>query len=235
MELNKLAAKTIFFGHQSVGGNIIQGIEETLKAHPGPTLTIRQAESLASGQGPAIIHTVVGQNTDPLSKLSAFDRQVRAGIGGRADIAFFKFCYVDFGQNTDVDQLFAAYKQTMADLSSAYPQTTFVHVTAPLTAARQGFKVMIKNLIGRSEEPIDHLRRHQFNELLRREYADTGRIFDLAAIESTYLDGKICTVSVNNQTAPCLIIDYTDDGGHLNEAGRKVVSTQLLKFLANLD
>ena len=31
-----------------------------------------------------------------------------------------------------------------------------------------------------------------------------------------------------------LVPDYTDDGGHLNEKGRKIVAEQLLILLANL-
>ena len=235
VELNSLAQKSIFFGHQSVGWNIIQGMEETLKAQPTVTLTIRQAERIDATQGPAFVHAEIGQNYDPLSKLQAFERLVRAGIGDRAQIAFFKFCYVDFDRNTDVDQLFTAYQQTMADLSQAYPQTTFVYVTAPLMAPEQGAKALLKRLLGRNDEALANLKRHQFNERLRRAYAGNAALFDLAALEATYPDGTLCTVTVANQTVPCLIVEYTDDGGHLNGLGRQVVAAQLLKFLAKLD
>lgn len=59
-------------------------------------------------------------------------------------------------------------------------------------------------------------------------------IFDLAKIESTYSDGSRETFTAQGQTYYSLIPDYTDDGGHLNEAGRKKVSEQLLLFLSNL-
>ena len=235
LELNQVAAKTIFFGHQSVGWNIIQGIEETLKEQPGVPLTLTQAESLEGLPGPAFFHSEIGQNGDPLSKLQAFERLVRAGIGTRVDVAFFKFCYVDFDQNTDVPQLFAAYQQTMAALSRDYPQTTFVYVTTPLTTADQGVKAVLKSLLGRNEVALANLKRQQFNELLRREYAGTGALFDLATSEATDPVGKVCTVTVASQSVPCLVVAYTDDGGHLNEQGRQVVATQLLKFLARLD
>ena len=235
MELNQVAAKTIFFGHQSVGWNIIQGIEELLQAQPGASLTLTQAENLEGMPGPAFFHSEVGENGDPLSKLQAFERLVRAGIGERADVAFFKFCYVDFDQNTDVAQLFTAYQQTMAALSRDYPQTTLVYVTTPLTTADQGVKAVFKSLLGRNEVALANLKRQQFNELLRREYAGTGALFDLAASEATDPAGNVCSVTVAQQTVPCLVAAYSDDGGHLNERGRQVVATQLLKFLARLD
>lgn len=235
MELKSIAEKTIFFGHQSVGWNIIQGIEEMNKEQPGAPLKIRQAESIDGTLGPAIIHTDIGKNYDPMSKLRAFEQFVRTGVGNKADIAFFKFCYVDFDKNTDVDHLFAAYKQTMTDLSATYPQTTFVYVTAPLTAPDQGVKALLKNLLGRNDAALANLKRNQFNELVRREYAGKAALFDLAMIEATYSDGRVCSISVDTQTVPCLVDAYTDDGGHLNASGRQVVAARLLKFLANLD
>lgn len=235
MDLNNVAGKTIFFGHQSVGWNIIAGIEDLLKEQPDATLTIVKAEDVDGAQGPALIHAEVGQNYDPMSKLQAFDRFIRDGMGERADIAFFKFCYVDFDKNTDVDQLFAAYKQTMADLSSAYPETTFVYVTTPLMAPDPGIKGLLKGLLGRNEEVLANTKRQQFNELMRAEYAGKAALFDLAAAEATYPDGRACTISANGQSAPCLIGEYTYDGGHLNETGRQIVAGQLVKFLATLE
>ncbi|MEI7645401.1 MAG: hypothetical protein WCJ55_14105 [Chloroflexales bacterium] len=232
--LNTLAQKTIFFGHQSVGWNIIQGIERVIKAQPGAQLTITKAEGISGVPTPALIHTEVGRNSEPLSKLQAFERFVRGGVGDRADIALFKFCYVDFDKTTDIDQLFAAYKQTMADLSNAYPRTRFAYVTAPLMAPEQGVKSFLNGLLGRNDAARANLKRHQFNEILRREYTATGALFDLAKVEATYPDGGVCTVSVDSQSAECLAPTYTDDGGHLNELGGELVARQFLEFLATL-
>lgn len=235
MDLQKVSEKTIFFGHQSVGWNILHGVEDVLKQQPEAKLTIQEAESIDSGQGPAFIHATIGENYDPISKLQAFDQLIRGGIGDRVDIAFMKFCYVDFNKDTDVEQLFTSYKQTLDDLSKAYPQTTFAYVTTPLMAPDPGVKGLLKSLLGRNEDRLANDKRHQFNELMRREYGATGRLFDLAAVEATYPDGKVCTFSVNGEAVPCLIVDYTNDGGHLNELGRQVLAGQLLKFLAALD
>ncbi|BAR98006.1 hypothetical protein BV133_413 [Blastochloris viridis] len=231
-DIDKLAARTIFFGHQSVGWNIIQGIEATLKAHPAARWPIREIKT-ADAEGPGLLHAELGQNGNPLSKLEAFEHLVRGGIGDHANVAFFKFCYADFDKDSDVAGLFERYKRTMAELAQAYPKTTFAHVTAPLMAPEQGIKAMIKQALGRYDPA--NAKRNAFNELLRREYAGSGRLFDLAVAESTKPDGSQCTVSAGDQRVPCLVPDYTDDGAHLNALGRNAVSPRFVAFLAGLD
>ena len=71
----------------------------------------------------------------------------------------------------------------------------------------------------------NNINRNQFNEILRKEYEGKAPIFDLAKIESTYPDGK---------TSYSMVPDYTYDGGHLNETGRKKAAEQLLVLLANI-
>jgi hypothetical protein len=235
MDLQKVAAQRIFFGHQSVGWNILQGVEELLAADPEAKLTLTQLEQVEADLAPGFIHMEIGQNYDPLSKLHGFKQAMDAGVGSQVDIAFFKFCYVDFDKNTDTAQLFASYQQVMDDLSKAYPQTSLVYVTTPLMAPEQGFKAMLKGLLGRNDAALANLKRHEFNELLRLNYAESGRVFDLAAIEATAPDGKRCTLTVDGVITPCMVNAYTDDGGHLNAAGRQVVARQFLQFLAALD
>ena len=58
------------------------------------------------------------------------------------------------------------------------------------------------------------MKRHLFNELLRKQYA--GKLFDLAAIE-----GARCSFDRDGKQWPCLREELTDDGGHLNALGRK--------------
>lgn len=235
-DIQMLTQTTIFFGHQSVGGNIIQGIEELLiePAYVNAHLTIRNVSDPAAMATPALLHTTVGENYNPVSKIQAFDQLIRNGLGNQVDVAFFKFCYVDFDQNTDVQQLFETYKQTMADLARSYPETQFVHVTVPLMAQGKGVKFFVKNLMGREDPATANLQRHRFNELLRQAYAGKEPMFDLAQFEATYAGDKTCTMTIQNQTVPCLYAGYTDDGGHLNEPGRKFVAEHLLLFLTTL-
>jgi hypothetical protein len=231
-DLGQVAARTIFFGHQSVGRNILEGVEETLKAHPAARWTIREIKSGADIAGPGLFHAEVGENTNPLSKLEAFDQLVRNGVGERADVAFFKFCYIDFDKNSDVPALFARYKSTLAALAEAYPNTTFMHVTVPLMAPERGVKARIKQAVGHYDAA--NAARHAFNQLIRGEYDASGRVFDLAAAEAAEPDGGQCAVPGSDGPIPCLATAYTDDGGHLNALGRKAVAPRFIAFLAGV-
>ncbi|WP_129628138.1 hypothetical protein [Candidatus Oscillochloris fontis] len=235
MDLQRVAGQRIFFGHQSVGWNIITGVEAILQQHPDVTMAITTPTERTDDQAAAFVHTEVGQNYDPLAKLTDFDRLIREGLGDQVEIAFFKFCYVDFDQQTDVEQLFKTYQATMDALQRDYPDTTFVYVTTPLMAPDQGAKGFLKGMLGRNQEVNANTKRHQFNELLRASYAESGALFDLAAVEATAADGTTCTMKVSGETVPCLVRAYTDDGGHLNDVGQRVVAGKLIAFLATLN
>jgi hypothetical protein len=72
-----------------------------------------------------------------------------------------------------------------------------------------------------------------YNDLLHHEYGGKEPIFDLAALESTGPDRKTHTVRMGGERHPVLVPEYTDDGGHLNALGQRVVAEQLLLFLAD--
>ena len=218
----KLSQKKIFFGHQSVGFNIIDGLKDIMKEYPQIKLNI-------------FAHARVGKNKDPKSKIDAFAHVMEKGIGNKADIAFLKFCYVDVMAGTDVHKVFTEYMNTMSRLKKTYPKTNFIHVTVPLTTRQTGIKARIKKLIGK---PVggydDNIKRNEFNELLIKEYDGKEPVFDLAKVESTFPDGTQATFSKDGMTYYSMVPDYTYDGGHLNEIGRKKVAEQLLILLANL-
>jgi hypothetical protein len=79
----------------------------------------------------------------------------------------------------------------------------------------------------------DNIQRNKFNHLLREQYKSYDPIFDLAKIESTFPNGKTCSFTKNGTIYHSLVPAYTNDGGHLNELGGKVVARHLLMFLAN--
>lgn len=231
----KLSEKKIYFAHMSVGFNIMAGVEDVLKGNSKLRLSIVETSNPADFNRPLLAHSKVGKNQDPLSKIKGFAILMENGLGEKADIAFFKFCFVDINAATDVQTVFGEYKGSMAALRKKYPQVTFVHVTAPLTVVQSGWKVFIKKIIGR---PIDgykeNIQREAFNELLRKEYTGKEPIFDLAMLESTLPDGSGATFTKDGKGYPYLVPEYTKDGGHLNERGRKIVAEQLLIFLATL-
>lgn len=230
----RLGQEKIFFGHKSVGNNILEGMETILEAHPEIRLTIMKTDDPAEIQPGRLAHAAVGKNGDPQSKIRDFAAKMRSGIGGKTDIAFFKFCYVDITSATDVQAVFAEYRDTMAGLKTAYPQTTFIHVTTPLMWRQLNTpKGMLKRLLGRGGE-ADNAARHAYNELLRTEYQGKEPLFDLARLESIGPDGTVASFTWKGTAYPALVPEYTDDGGHLSPAGKTRMAEQLLVYLAGL-
>ena len=230
-----LAGKKIYFGHMSVGNNMVEGVHDLAKEYPFIRLNIVETNSPSSLDQPVFAHSPIGKNQDPKSKIDDFVHLMDSGLGNMADIAFFKFCYIDILSATDADEVFNRYKNAMEMLKKKYPKVTFVHVTAPLRLVQTGVLVPIKKIIGR---PVggyaDNIKRSRFNELLRQEYKGKEPVFDLARIESTYPDGRRFEFDSGGKSYESFVADYTSDGGHLNETGRKIVAAQLLVFLAKL-
>jgi hypothetical protein len=234
-DLQSLAQKRIFFGHQSVGYNVMDGIKDLAKDHPDVKLNIVETNKPQALDHPAFIHTKIGKNEHPDLKIADFIRDIKNGIGNKADIAFFKFCYIDVNQNSDVDKLFNEYKTTMAQLEKEYPKTQFVHVTMPLCVVSAGWKSKVKALLGKSNPNLEtNYLRMKYNDLLRKQYQGKEPIFDLAQAEATQENGQMDTVSKNGDAVPCLVPEYSFDGNHLNEIGRKQVARRLVEVLAKL-
>lgn len=232
----KLGEQRIYFGHQSVGFNIIEGINDIIKENPQIRLKVIETNDPADMNKPIFAHSRIGKNTYPQSKIDAFASFIEKGIGNKADIAFFKLCFADIVGTTDVNRVFELYKNTMSHIKKEYPRTTFIHATVPLLRTKITVKTWIKRAIGKKDIwGLDgNIKRNEFNNLLIKEYEGNDPIFDLAMIESTFPDGKRSSFTVSGKTYYSLISEYTHDGGHLNERGRKIVAEQLLIFLANL-
>jgi hypothetical protein len=233
----RVASKKIFWGHQSVGFDILEGVDLGGRRIIKKRLQVVDSTdpSVFDGAG-ALAHAALGSNADPRSKIDAFVDTMEGGMGNTADLAFLKFCYLDFQPGSDVRALFTDYKQAIDALALRYPETTFAHMTVPLTERQTGPKALIKKLMGR---PIagfeDNLKRYQFNLLLKVEYGAKSPIFDLAEIESIHPDGSRETVHVRDNIVPALVPAYTYDGGHLNQLGRQNAARRFLHFLAGID
>ena len=214
--LQRVAHQRVFFGHQSVGAQILQGVKE-LSAKEGVPVFIKDK--------------FVPENGDPLRKLESFKAFV--GTGSKYDVALVKFCYVDINADTDPAALFDQYRRAINELRAANPRTVFVHATLPLTTVQTGPKAWVKRAIGRSPYgTVENVKRAEYNRLLRATYAGREPIFDLARIESTAPDGTLITVTWNGITAPALSPEYTSDGGHLNARGRLLAAREFLTALA---
>jgi hypothetical protein len=146
---------------------------------------------------------------------------------------------VDVDAGTDIQKLFTEYKSKMLLLKKKYPKTTFIHFTVPLLKkSKASLKSLIKKILGKSVGFFDNqhnIKRNEFNDLLKNEFEGKAPIFDLAKVESMHPDGRMETFTKDGKTYYSLVPDYTDDGGHLNETGRKKAAEQLLLVLLNLN
>lgn len=231
-DLARVARTRVFFGHQSVGMNLLDAVPQVYAAQGVAAPPIGQGGTAAGPAGGFVVHAFIGENTKPLTKIAAFDRQLRGGTAGQVDVAVMKFCYIDFSPTTDVKALFTAYSTTMAGLERAYPKVTFVKATVPLMA-EPGLRTRVtQKLTGNgARAAAENDARERFNALVRAEYSD-DHLFDIAAVESTAPDGSREQGTYQGRTYYALHGGYTTDGGHLNEAGAQRVAAEWLRVLA---
>src|ERR1700730_1772553 len=190
-ELLRLSQRRIFFGHQSVGMNLLQGVREIAARQPDVEIRVVEIPAGTDLEPGTFAHAFMPENGDPGRKLESFERALSSGIGAAAEVAFLKFCYVDFDSATDAASLFARYQATLSALRARYPRIVFVHVTAPLTTVEGGPKAALKRLLGRAPRGLpENARREEFNQLLRRAYGGKEPLFDLARLESSAVDGR---------------------------------------------
>jgi hypothetical protein len=231
-DLTRVSRTKVFFGHQSVGMNVLDGVAGVYGAHGMTAPAIEQDGTRPDQDGGFIDHAFIGENEKPWLKIQDFDAKMRSGIGRRGDVAMMKFCYVDITAGTDAGALFAMYRETMAALQRDFPEVTLIYVTVPLTT-EQELLSKLKSLIAGSNGygAADNTARERLNALIRREYV--GRhLFDLAAIESTAPGGSRAIGTYKGQRYYRLYSGYASDSGHLNDTGARVAATAWLKAIA---
>ncbi|HEY0941167.1 MAG TPA: SGNH/GDSL hydrolase family protein [Steroidobacter sp.] len=228
-EIAAVASQRIVFAHQSVGNNILEGVQSLTGQHGKPLTVVESRQAPEEWQG--IAHFKVGENGKPLGKIEQFAQIMNADGFAQADVAMLKLCYIDFdGGATDPEKLAASYGDTLAQLQSRYPQTRFVAMTVPLTTIQTGPKAWVKKLLGRAPAGYeDNLRRQQFNERLRARFSGDS-LFDVARLEAS---AGTQTFEYQSRQVEALNPSYTYDGGHLNEQGKAVIAAEFVKFLAS--
>ncbi len=231
-ELEVVSRRTLLFGHQSVGTDILDGLRD-LSTEAGVALRIAEVQS-AQGIAPGTCaHTFVAENGNPTRKLQSFERTL--GVGPAAvDVALVKFCFVDVLEGSDPKVLFASYQAAMRALQERHPGTTFVFATVPLTIVPTGPKAFLKRLLGRERSEHHNARREELNALIRGAYMGREPLLDIARIEATRPDGTTELYPVDGKPVPALVPAYTDDGGHLNRLGRRRVARELVRIVASL-
>lgn len=230
-----LKDKIIFFGHQSVGENIINGMKLINPNFEQGIHDIKENPDIRLNE-PGFFHAKVGKNNDPKSKIAEFDRIIRNSFQGRVDIAFVKLCYVDFNKNTDMEDLFIYYKTTMDKLRHDYPDIKFVHLTVPLTRNNENWKTKIKKITGLGDlwEYGNNVLRNKYSKMILNEFSGKEPVFDIAQLESTRSDGTRVSFELHGQTYDALAPELTSDGGHLNDQGSRLIATELLNYMSTL-
>jgi len=247
--LSQLAQRRIYFGHQSVGMNIIHGLSEISNGSElfdldivdfGPEVSIDKMKALASNNKDSrkgfFAHGGVGKNGDPVSKLRDFEEQIDEGFGGNLDIALFKFCYKDINDQTDFAGLFQEYDHMVSRLKRKYPGLELIHITAPLRNPRLNWKNRLKLFfrLKSFQEYENNLARASYNKILNKTYTGKEPVFDIALMESTRPDGSQQGFIKNKRIYQTIYPGYTYDGGHLTPLGRKMIANGLLSELARL-
>jgi hypothetical protein len=233
-EIQRLARVKIFFGHKSVGDNILEGVRDLEAVNANLSLKMVSSSDPASVKGPALVETSLGENRNPESKNKAFAAALDKGLGAEGGIVLYKYCFVDVDAATDITQLFENYRKGIDDLKRKRPELKIVHVTVPLTTVEPAAKAWIKSMLGRVTERDGEVKRNQFNQRLRQTFASVDPIFDLAEVESTRPDGSRTYFYHGNERVYTLVPEYTTDGGHLNELGRRAAAERLLHVLSQV-
>lgn len=207
-----------FFGHQSVGSNLIQGLKGLGASDEHYAVTLQYAyQALSAFQGPGFFDKGVGTNYKPYEKISGFDTQVRdeLKVGNNVDVAFFKLCYVDISDTTDVNALAQAYILEMNTLEADFPNMSFLWTTTPLTSVADAANV----------------KRNQYDQAIRDYASAHGKaLYDLAALEAVGASGSRCQFTSGGSTYDRLCTEWAASGNdpHLNDSA----SQRFAKVLA---
>ena len=217
----RLADRQIVFAHQSVGNDVLDGVEH-LAQHAQVQIPVRETRS-ARADDKGIVHFRVGRNEAPEEKLADFRERFSADGSSNADLAILKLCYIDFTVTTDGQALARKYVDVLDVLQQQHQSTRFIAVTAPLTVEQTGVKAWIKRALGREPAGIaENRQRNAFNAVVRSRYAPGNQLFDLAAAEAG-----------STETGQSLRPELASDGRHLNERGQVLVAQELLRVLAS--
>lgn len=220
---------TFFFGHQSVGSNILEGMRSLSTS---VNIIDIHSEEFAE-EDSALFHANIGTNGHPQSKIDEFAQLVSMSPQ-TFDVAMMKLCYVDIRRDTDVSRLFDYYVSAMDRLQNTMPDLMLIHFTTPLRSVRLGIRSRLRKLLRHDLIAAeDNAQREVYNSLVRAQYAASDRLFDIAEIESTSPGGRISSLSYKDEVVRTLYPGFTVDGGHLNSTGQQIVASKLLEFLAS--
>ncbi len=226
-----IAARAVYFGHQSVGDDITGGIDR-LNAELSLGLRVVETHAPSAVAHPAFVHFHAGRNMNPASKNAAMLEMLAARPRPDRPIVLLKYCYVDIDRNTDLKAVFNAYRATVRAINSRFPDVTLIHATVPVTTVESSMKAEVKRLMGKGSVRDDAVARQRYNAMVRAAFREREPLFDIARIESTRNDGSRVQFSWKGEQIESMAPEYTRDGGHLNERGQALVAKELLDVIA---
>ena len=212
--LDKARRKGVYFGHQSVGSNMLDGLDELSNTSP-KRYKIEIVENPAPewfDKHGGIGHNPIGENGNPASKVRDFIEQMTGkGYGRHAGTGMMKFCFVDITAATNVTGVFNTYRQGLEGLEHSCPKTVLVWWTVPVV--KDG----------------NNKKRESYNALVR-DYcrAHNKVLFDIADIES-YSPGGQRRLAYS---LPVLDSSYTEDGSHPDSHAGKLRLARAYWWLA---
>ncbi len=215
-DLERIAQTRIFFGHRSVGSDIVElGVPAVYERFGVAPPDVSSGSPLGAGSAG---DQWLAQTDDPRVKIDDFEEWIRErSVATASDIAFMKLGYVDILAETDLQAVFDHYRAVLDGLETDFPAMMFLHATVSPTRW----------------DPWNNAAIERFNTLMRTTYADSGSLYDLAAVLSTCPDGTIDAHETDDGLAYVqLCADYSRDGGHLSQLGSEVAATELLRLLA---
>jgi len=223
----------VFFGHQSIGSNILNGIREIENQFDGGKINFIEVGKENLPKDGFFAHGKIGENESPESKCDAVKNILRGGLGNHVDVALFKLCFIDIRGKDKEKEILDLYKGTLTSLRSESPKVKFIPITVPLTVNEKAWKYMIKKMLKRETEKDNNAKRNEFNRLLKEVFRGEA-IFDLAEIESSRPNGGREEFKLGENTYYSLVPEYSSDGSHLNDYGSKMVGKELILFLGRL-
>ena len=227
--LDHLRRARIFFGHQSVGANILEGVAGLKSECPAIRdwliQEISDGDQIAS---PGMYHARVGRNRDIPSKFAAFEEFLCSRrIAEKVDMAFMKLCYVDINKNSNVQTIFNEYCNLLDRIQIRFPRVQLMHCTIPLTIHGGGIRKTLRDWI---KGDLSNVRRGEFNSLLVRKFGASA-VIDIAQFESLKLGGGKVEFKWRGMTYAAANKEFTSGAGHLNEIGSRFVAGRLLHAL----
>jgi hypothetical protein len=248
------ATRRLFFGHQSIGAQVITGINELADDLGRPDIPVVDVDVTGiPATGGVVAHAYVGINGDGFTKTrgdhphepgatASWGERIRDGLSSEIDTAVLKFCYADLRPgsvhwvgDTQVGytpaELFAEYKAAIDALVTDFPSIAFIYATEPVVYIYDEDDEGPGGTGGNHANDL----RYAFNQLVRAEYGHTGRLWDIALAQSTDPAGSRY---FNANGSEYLFLDYASaDLEHISGVdgiGRKAAATPLVLIMADI-